>query len=615
MSLQERKVLHEKFLLLVLNGEVSDRTTDAGYWLPGSPSGAGGDGGILDLDDVLCDVADDKDRVSRRTADSYWSRAGSETSTRRSGVLLSPGRHARPVTVATEVGHHGGSRLATQRGLWDAGYWLQVHRLEHGGDGGILDLDDVLCDVADDKDRVSRRTADSYWSRAGSETSTRRSGVLLSPGRHARPVTVATEVGHHGGSRLATQRGLWTGHSVSPPGPPCRCQEVPAVRQRTCGRWRRCEGGRRSPRLASPHTGRRKSSGGFSRTADWAVSRRPPLRKTWCSPLGWMAAPGGSDPSLIPERWGTFRSVPRGPLLQIHFSPGTERLGSSIDRISISMRSSGDQLTAKEPLTGVFQANGGGVVPILRPESLTGGFCFVPNQVPPSEVPDMPLHVRRSSDPALLTLNGGPLNGLAELRPPEQQTPPSRRNPSRWSTTAGFMKPRPSAGTSSLERKQQQQQQQQQQRRGVGLSRTLGLLVKRLERGGKADQLALFQEDDCIVCINNTDLRNTRFEHLLLESPPSSAARKQRGISRYEHMALGDGRTAASSSSSYGSSYGSGRFSPDHAPQRIGSARSPPLHDPAGDLLASPPPPHSSLPPHPAAAKPPTGHAPRHSGG
>lgn len=29
-----------------------------------------------------------------------------------------------------------------------------MHRLEHG-DGGILDQDDILCDVADDKDRVS----------------------------------------------------------------------------------------------------------------------------------------------------------------------------------------------------------------------------------------------------------------------------------------------------------------------------------------------------------------------------------------------------------------------------------------------------------------------------
>ncbi|KAK1879388.1 Partitioning defective 3 like [Dissostichus eleginoides] len=35
----------------------------------------------------------------------------------------------------------------------DVSYWLQVHRLEHS-DGGILDLDDVLCDVVDDKDRA-----------------------------------------------------------------------------------------------------------------------------------------------------------------------------------------------------------------------------------------------------------------------------------------------------------------------------------------------------------------------------------------------------------------------------------------------------------------------------
>lgn len=33
-----------------------------------------------------------------------------------------------------------------------------MNRLEHG-DGGILDLDDVLCDVADDKDRVCHECA------------------------------------------------------------------------------------------------------------------------------------------------------------------------------------------------------------------------------------------------------------------------------------------------------------------------------------------------------------------------------------------------------------------------------------------------------------------------
>ncbi|CAG5895558.1 unnamed protein product [Menidia menidia] len=38
-------------------------------------------------------------------------------------------------------------------GAYDPSYWVQVHRLEHG-DGGILDLDDMLYDVVDDKDRA-----------------------------------------------------------------------------------------------------------------------------------------------------------------------------------------------------------------------------------------------------------------------------------------------------------------------------------------------------------------------------------------------------------------------------------------------------------------------------
>lgn len=46
--------------------------------------------------------------------------------------------------------------------------------------------------------------------------------------------------------------------------------------------------------------------------------------------------------------------------------------------------------------------------------------------------------------------------------------------------------------------------------------RTLGLLVKRLERGGKAHVQGLFQENDCIVRINNGDLRNVRFEQYVL---------------------------------------------------------------------------------------------------
>lgn len=63
---------------------------------------------------------------------------------------------------------------------------------------------------------------------------------------------------------------------------------------------------------------------------------------------------------------------------------------------------------------------------------------------------DMPLHVRRSSDPALLTVNGPFCGGEPRVQAEE---PPSRKNPTRWSTTAGFLKARHSSGTNSLERK------------------------------------------------------------------------------------------------------------------------------------------------------------------
>ncbi|XP_016375071.1 partitioning defective 3 homolog [Sinocyclocheilus rhinocerous] len=205
---------------------------------------------------------------------------------------------------------------------------------------------------------------------------------------------------------------------------------------------------------------------------------------------------------------------------------------------------------------------------------------------------DMPLHVRRSSDPALAGLPE------AQLQPEE----PSRKNPTRWSTTAGFLKANNTSGTNSLERKgkgletyrslprdgvpwatqfqrenarsslsashpmvdrwlerQEQEGEEEDEERAdngrngriepVGRAdscvesasldemlkpvevsngggplgihvvpfsardrRTLGLLVKRLEMGGKAEREALFQENDCIVRINNADLRNIRFE-------------------------------------------------------------------------------------------------------
>uniref|UniRef100_A0A3B4DCU5 PDZ domain-containing protein n=1 Tax=Pygocentrus nattereri TaxID=42514 RepID=A0A3B4DCU5_PYGNA len=295
----------------------------------------------------------------------------------------------------------------------EAGYWVQVHRLEHG-DGGILDLDDVLCDVADDKDRL---------------------------------VAVYEE------------------------------QE--------------------------PHA--------------------------------------GGD--------GTSAS-----------STGTQ----SPDLFSVEVSSS-TPLSAFQPFH-TYQPNNNSEI-----------------EVTPSALrTNMPLHVRRSSDPALLSLAA-----ISFSEPRTQPEEPSRKNPTRWSTTAGFLKPRldtyrslpRDAGHWSNQREfqretarsslsanhpmvdrwiERQEQEEAREEEDIGRidpvgradtslehvgvrslddivklvevsndggplgihvvpfsgrdRRTLGLLVKRLERGGKAQQHGLFQENDCIIRINNGDLCNVRFE-------------------------------------------------------------------------------------------------------
>ncbi|KAF4801879.1 Partitioning defective 3 like protein [Turdus rufiventris] len=204
---------------------------------------------------------------------------------------------------------------------------------------------------------------------------------------------------------------------------------------------------------------------------------------------------------------------------------------------------------------------------------------------------NMPLHVRRSSDPALIGLS----TSVSDTNFSSEE--PSRKNPTRWSTTAGFLKqntpgvpsaherkkdenyrslPRDTSSWSNqfqrdnarsslsashpmvdkwLERQEQDEDRTEEDNSRVepvghadtGLEnatnfslddmvklvevsndggplgihvvpfsarggRTLGLLVKRLEKGGKAEQENLFRENDCIVRINDGDLRNRRFE-------------------------------------------------------------------------------------------------------
>nr|XP_004565595.1 partitioning defective 3 homolog isoform X3 [Maylandia zebra] len=346
----------------------------------------------------------------------------------------------------------------------------------------------------------------------------------------------------------------------------------------------------------------------------------------------------------------------------------------------------------------------------------SGASAFQPYQaaseieVTPSALrTNMPLHVRRSSDPALMTINGPFSGGESRVQPDET---PSRKNPTRWSTTAGFLKARHSSGTNSLERKgkgmdtyrslprdagtwanqrefqretarsslsanhpmvdrwlerQEQEEAAREEENGriepVGRAdsidhtavrsldlicrdivklvevsndggplgihvvpfsgrdrRTLGLLVKRLERGGKAEQQGLFQENDCIVRINNGDLRNIRFEQAqnmfrqAMRSPvimfhvvPSSMKAHYEQLSHAERNPV----------------YASGRFSPDslsgstvsgidHTPQRMSrhGSQTHPHSQPYPHVLSEP---TDGYPPllHPAvsAAKPPTGHA------
>uniref|UniRef100_A0A6Q2Y3N2 PDZ domain-containing protein n=1 Tax=Esox lucius TaxID=8010 RepID=A0A6Q2Y3N2_ESOLU len=201
---------------------------------------------------------------------------------------------------------------------------------------------------------------------------------------------------------------------------------------------------------------------------------------------------------------------------------------------------------------------------------------------------NMPLHVRRSSDPSLA--------GLPLADPQAAPDEPSRKNPTRWSTTAGFRQ----HNHQHKEEEDEAERVKEEERNGriepVGRAdscvehspvlylddmlkpvevsnvggplgihvvpfsaldrRTLGLLVKRLESGGKAEQEGLFQENDCIVRINNSDLRNIRFEQaqdmfrqamrspfILFHVVPASMK------SQYEQLSQGEGSFSPSHAS------------------------------------------------------------------
>ncbi|XP_047377481.1 partitioning defective 3 homolog isoform X18 [Sciurus carolinensis] len=255
---------------------------------------------------------------------------------------------------------------------------------------------------------------------------------------------------------------------------------------------------------------------------------------------------------------------------------------------------------------------------------------------------NMPLHVRRSSDPALIGLS----TSVSDNNFSSEE--PSRKNPTRWSTTAGFLKQNTAGSPKACDRKDEDGTEEDSSRvepvghADTGLEnipsfslddmvklvqvpndggplgihvvpfsarggRTLGLLVKRLEKGGKAEQENLFHENDCIVRINDGDLRNRRFEqaqHMFRQAMRTPiiwfhvvpAANKE----QYEQL-----------SQSEKNNYYSSRFSPDSQyidNRSVNSAgphalqRAPRLSHPPEQIEAHPRLPHSAHP----STKPPS---------
>ncbi|XP_054623393.1 partitioning defective 3 homolog isoform X3 [Dunckerocampus dactyliophorus] len=155
----------------------------------------------------------------------------------------------------------------------------------------------------------------------------------------------------------------------------------------------------------------------------------------------------------------------------------------------------------------------------------SGASAFQPYQaaseieVTPSALrTNMPLHVRRSSDPALLSINGPLSSGESRV---QSEEPPSRKNPTRWSTTAGFLKARHSSGSNSLERKAKgldtyrslprdagtwaNQREFQRETARSSLSANHPMVDRWLERQEQEEEARERQENGCIEPLGRVD--------------------------------------------------------------------------------------------------------------
>ncbi|XP_068843472.1 partitioning defective 3 homolog isoform X10 [Capricornis sumatraensis] len=391
----------------------------------------------------------------------------------------------------------------------DPNYWIQVHRLEHG-DGGILDLDDILCDVADDKDRLVAVFDEQDPHHGGDGTSASSTG------------TQSPEIL---GSELGTSVSAFQPYQAT-----SEIEVTPSVLRANMPLHVRRSS---DPALIGLSTS--VSDNNFSEEP----SRKNPTR--WSTTAGFLKQNTAGSPAACDRKKDeNYRSLPRDTS---NWSNQFQR-DNARSSLSASHPMVDKWLEKQEQDEDVAEEDSSRVEPVGHADT---GVENIPN----FSLDDMVKLVQVPND-------GGPL-GIHVV-------PFSARG-----------------------------------------GRTLGLLVKRLEKGGKAEQENLFHENDCIVRINDGDLRNRRFEqaqHMFRQAMRTSiiwfhvvpAANKE----QYEQL-----------SQSERNNYYSSRFSPDsqHVDHR-GVTSTGPQALPRASRLNPPPEhmdPHPRLLPHSAqpSGKPP----------
>nr|XP_054114596.1 partitioning defective 3 homolog isoform X30 [Callithrix jacchus] len=319
----------------------------------------------------------------------------------------------------------------------DPNYWIQVHRLEHG-DGGILDLDDILCDVADDKDRLVAVFDEQDPHHGGDGTSASSTG------------TQSPEIF---GSELAT-------NSVSAFQPYQATSEIevtPSVL-----------------RANMPLHVRRSSDpaliGLSTSISDNYFSSEEPSRKNptrWSTTAGFLKQnTAGSPKTCDRKKDENYRSLPRD----------TSNWSNQFQRDNA--RSS---LSASHPMVGKWLEKQEQKHPGRHTQNNVGPNVWMswnPDE-DGTEEDNSRVEPVGHADTGLENIPNFSLDDMVKLVQVPNDGGPLGIHVVPFSARGG---------------------------------RTLGLLVKRLEKGGKAEHENLFHENDCIVRINDGDLRNRRFE-------------------------------------------------------------------------------------------------------